>query len=203
MKTLKRTLSIILILVLVLSPFIVTSAMALALPNPYGNTFVGALGDKYDLLTQTEGEKIIVVGGSSVAFGIRSDIIAEYTDMQVVNFGLYAALGTKLMLDLSRDGVSRGDIVIVTPELDAQTLSLYFNSDMTLKAMGDRLDIFASIANKNKVSMLCKLWDYVAEKLVYFKKKLVDPSIEYPDPEGVYNSKNFNELGDLDRKSVV
>ena len=42
--------------------------------------------------------------------------------MPVVNFGLYANLGTKLMLDLSRSGIGAGDVIVVAPEMNEQTL---------------------------------------------------------------------------------
>ena len=61
-----------------------------------------------------EGKKIVIVGGSSVAFGFDSQKIEQaFPGYKVVNFGLYADLGTKVMLDLSEDHISEGDIVIV------------------------------------------------------------------------------------------
>ncbi len=193
----KRILSALLLTVLLLSPLFITVCAYFLLPDPFEKTFVGELPDKYDRLLDTDGEKIIIVGGSSVAFGIRSDIIEEYTDMSVVNFGLYAALGTKLMLDLSRAGISEGDIVIVTPELHEDTLSLYFNTQMTFRAIGTRADMLLSLPTSNKISLISGLWDYTAEKLDYYKNGLSNPKLGYLDPDGVYNSDNFNELCDL------
>lgn len=192
MKIFNKTISAILIAVFLLLPASFGIVGAIALPDPFEKSFVGALDEKYDKLYSAEGEKIVIVGGSSVAFGVRSDIIEEYTDMPVVNFGLYAALGTKLMLDLSLGAIGEGDIVIVTPELDKQTMSLYFNTDMTLKAMGGRFDMLLSLPMDNKLSLLSGMWNYAADKMEYYLK-----SLPHPDPDGVYNSKNFNEYGDL------
>ncbi len=197
MKAFKKILAALLALALLISPFSLLCALAWWLPDPFEKSFVGALDDKYDRLCETEGEKIVLIGGSSVAFGIRSDIIEQYTDMPVVNFGLYAALGTKLMLDLSRDAVGEGDVVIVMPELDAQTLSLYFNAPLTLRAVGKRADIFAALSASDKIRVLSSLWDYTAEKLDYYIRALTDVTAGRLDPEGVYNSDNFNAYGDL------
>ena len=61
-------------------------------------------------------------------FGLRSDLIEqEINGYSVVNFGLYATLGTKVMMDLSKINIGRGDIVVLAPELNEQTYSLYFN----------------------------------------------------------------------------
>lgn len=77
MKIFKRILSVFLILLLVISPLAITVISYMLLPNPYERSFVGALDEKYDRLMNTEGEKIIIVGGSSVAFGVESEIIEE------------------------------------------------------------------------------------------------------------------------------
>lgn len=197
MKTVKKLCAAFLVVLLFLSPLIISSAAVLSLPDPFEKTFVSALDDKYDRLRSVEGEKIVVIGGSSVAFGVRSDIIEDYTDRPVVNFGLYAALGTKLMLDLSRSSIGEGDVVIVTPEIDSQTLSLYFNTETTLKALGARWDIIWELPVDEKLSLISGMWDYAAEKMDYYKLGLKDLSLGALNPSGVYNSDSFNERCDL------
>ena len=83
-------------------PMITVGIVVFALPPVYDNTFIGELGEKYDRLNSIDEPKIVIVGGSSVAFGIDSELMEEKLGMKVVNFGLYANLGTKLMLDLSK-----------------------------------------------------------------------------------------------------
>lgn len=162
----------------------------LAIPPQYENSFSGALDEKFERLTEIEGEKIVVVGGSSVAFGLNSEILEEHLKMPVVNFGLYAALGTKVMLDLSRAGIGRGDIVILAPELDRQTMSLYFSSEHTLEALDGNYGMARYIAKDNRLALVGGLWRHA-------QKKLRDSRLEPIDPRGVYNAKNFNERGDV------
>ena len=121
----KKSLVIIAAILVIVIPVGILFGMLFMLPPQYSNTFVGELDEKYNRLMEIDEPKIIVVGGSSVAFGLESEIIEEYTGMPVVNFGLYAALGTKVMLDLSKDGINEGDIVVLAPELDPQTMSMY------------------------------------------------------------------------------
>ena len=116
MKILKICISCLLAILAMISPFAIVIGAATLTPSQYSNAFVGALNEKYDRLYSIEEEKIVIVGGSSVAFGVDSAMIEKYTGMPVVNFGLYAALGTKLMLDLSRGAIGEGDIVILSPE---------------------------------------------------------------------------------------
>lgn len=184
-------------LILIVMPLLITLFLNFLLPDPFERTFVGELDEKYDRLINTEGEKIVIVGGSSVAFGIDSEIIEEYTEMPVVNFGLYAALGTKLMLDLSRSGIGSGDIVLITPEISEQTLSLYTNTELTLRAIGSRADIMAKLPTDDKLSLLSGLWDYTAEKLDYYKQSFKSAELGYMSASGVYSALNFNALCDL------
>ena len=177
-------------LLLFCSPLVFLVGSFLWTKPVYGNTFYGELDDKYDALYSAEGEKIVVVGGSSVAFGYDSKTLSDLFGRPVVNFGLYAALGTKLMLDLSEDAIHEGDIVLLAPELDAETLSLYFNGASTLRALDEKPAMIAGIRRENYPSLLGALWSVAGEKLRYLKDGA-------PDPDSVYNSRNFNAAGDL------
>ena len=75
----------------ILLPFLVIGGVVFALPSQYDKTFLGALRDKYERLTSLEEPKIVIIGGSSAAFGLDSAVIEEHTGMPVVNFGLYAS----------------------------------------------------------------------------------------------------------------
>lgn len=73
------------------------------LPAQYGDTFLGELKHKVSLLEDTPGPRIVLVGGSGVASGVDSALVErELPGYSVVNFGMYAALGTTVMLDLSQ-----------------------------------------------------------------------------------------------------
>ena len=179
------------LLAIVLPIFLVVGGAAL-IPPQYDKTFVGALDEKIDRLNSIEEDKIVVVGGSSVAFGLDSALIEEQTGMPVVNFGLYAALGTKVMLDLSRQGIKEGDVVIIAPEMDAQTLSMYFNTETTLQAADGDLSILSQVNIENIFSLIGGSWKYLTNKFSYFING------NAPDPEGVYNADSFNEYGDVE-----
>ena len=107
-KTIITAICVILVLLL---PIGGVTGIAVALPEQYGNVFTSRLSEKYDRLNSIDEPKVIVVGGSSVAFGLDSELLEEYMGMPVVNFGLYAALGTKVMMDLSRSNIGEGDII--------------------------------------------------------------------------------------------
>ena len=192
MKIIKSALIVLLVLLFVLSPFIAAFSLVALTPSQYEETFVGALGIKLDRLRSIEEDKIIVVGGSSVAFGLDSELLCEYTGMPVVNFGLYAALGTRLMLDLSRPSIKEGDVVVIAPELDPETLSLYFSAENTLAALDDRLGELFHLRGDSLSAVIFGMWDYAVEKLGMLR----NPE-RRPVSDGVYSASSFNELGDI------
>ncbi|MBR2650986.1 MAG: hypothetical protein IKD45_04930 [Clostridia bacterium] len=156
----------------------------------YDNVFVAALGDKYARLKSIEAPKIAVVGGSSVAFGLDSEELSRHTGREVVNFGLFATLGSKIMLDLSEDGLRAGDIVVFAPELDEKTLSLYFGARSAWQAIDASRELYDTVYRHNGEELEAEKAAFVTEKREYLKDGA-------PDPSGVYNRKSFNTYGDI------
>ena len=189
MKILKITLISLLSLLIILSPLIFSVSLAIFTPPVYSESFFGVLDEKVERLDSIEEEKIVVIGGSSVAFGVNSELIERYTEMPVVNFGLYASLGTKLMLDLSRKSINSGDIVIIAPEMDAQTLSLYFNADATLMALDGNPELLSRLKADDLFKLLASSFDFAAQKLNF------DGVSEL---EGAYRASSFNEYLDIE-----
>ena len=181
----------IILLLAVLIPLPLLVAAPFFLPNVYGETMMGALAPKLERLRSIEGDKLVIVGGSSVAFGIDSAMLEEYTGYEVVNFGLYAALGTKIMLDLSLPEIEEGDVVILAPELDSQTLSMYFNGEVMWQAANSDISLLSGISPKNYTDMLLSYPKYLSSVLPH---ALSGTAIS---PEGIYRSDSFNAYGDI------
>jgi len=193
MNNMKKNVSVfkaILLTIIIISPILLLAAAVFFTPPQYTKTFLGELKAKYDYLYSVEEPKIVVVGGSSTAFGLDSEILSEYTGKRVVNFGLYATLGTKVMLDLSEDAVKEGDIIIIAPEMDAQTLSLYFNGEAVWQGVESDWSMLLHLDRENLGEMLGSSVSYATSKLKFMK-------IGAPDPSGVYNRASFNEYGDI------
>lgn len=175
---------------MIITPFISYYLIAINQEKIYTNTYYAALVDKVNLLEKNQNKrKIILIGGSNVAFGFNSELLEkEFEDYKVVNFGLYAALGTKIMIDLSKDYINNGDIVIISPEISAQSMSLYFNPINTLKALEDNLSIINDLPNDNKKEVINSSFEFVRERRQYS-----EPIVS----TGVYQRKNFNDYGDI------
>lgn len=180
------------ILVLII-PFAVFFLVTELIENQYRNTFVAELEDKCARLNSTEGKKIIFVGGSSLPFGLRSDLIEqEIEGYSVVNFGLYATLGTKVMMDLSKMNINKGDIVILAPELNEQTYSLYFNPVALEEALDGFSFKYKYLSLQDNLSLFYNYYKFAFKKLEYSANNST------PDPDGIYRHDSFNEYGDIE-----
>lgn len=62
------------------------------------------------------GQRIILIGGSNLSFGINSFLLQQQTGDSVVNMGVHAGLGLTFMLNEATAGVKKGDIVLLCPE---------------------------------------------------------------------------------------
>lgn len=95
------------------------------------DSYVAAVVDKDRLIRNTPSPRIILVGGSNIAFGIDSKAVHDSLGLGVVNMGLYAMLGLKYMLTQVRPYIKRGDVVVVMPEY-GQFFGDYSEGDNTL-----------------------------------------------------------------------
>ena len=163
-----------------------------ALPEQFGDTFMGELKYKYERLEQTEGKRIIFIGGSGTAFGydceLTENLLKEY---QTVNFGMYAGLGIRAVLDLSEDFIRNEDIVIVSPEQDPQTLSCYFNGTYMWQAADGAFYMLKGLKRNSLEQMLGTFPGFALEKLNHVIGG------KQPETDSVYCRKSFNEYGDI------
>ncbi len=70
---------------------------------------------KLDLLKTTPSPRLIITGGSNVAFGIDSKLIEEKLGLPVINHGLVVGLGVAPVKEL-RDYIKPGDIIVISLE---------------------------------------------------------------------------------------
>jgi hypothetical protein len=160
------------------------------LPHVYQNTYYAALVDKVNYLeSHKKDKKILLVGGSNVAFGFDSSLLEqEFSEYKVVNFGLYAGLGTKIMMDLSKPYIGKDDMVFLLPETNVQSMSLFFSPVSAWKAIEDRANIYNLLPKSNQKQMRGNYFSYVKEKSKFAKPIEVS---------GIYQRHNFNDHFDF------
>ena len=190
----KRITSLILAVVITLMPFLFVPCVLLGTGVQYGETYYAALPKQYDRLRSVNEPKVIVVGGSNVAFGLDSELFENLYGRPSVAFGLYGSFGVKVMMDWSKANINRGDIIVLAPELSTDALSLYFGAESVLKATESRWDILSKIAFDNVGDIIAASWGFATTKL---KKNRLDEKF---DIEGVYRNSAVNSYGEIDKE---
>lgn len=166
---------------------------AFALPAQYDQAYLAGLQDKWDALAAAPSPRIVIAGGSGAAFGVRCDLLEqELPGYSVVNFGLYAGLGTTVTLELIRPLLRSGDIVIFSPEQSAQTLSDFFHAPSMWQAADGRPELLSALDGRRWGPMAGAFPAFAGDKARLCR----DGSA--PAGEGVYARSSFNHYGDMD-----
>lgn len=119
---------------------------------------------KESLVHQIPGPRVLFVGGSNVAFGIRSEFLEHEFQRPVINLGLHAGFGKDFILNQAASAVKQGDIVVLMleyehyhsniPSIDLLTMSCIDPTELRHFSfrdwayLGDRgLSFIAALAN--------------------------------------------------------
>lgn len=96
--------------------FIAVEAILLfAIPQDKNSTLC-EYNHKIELLANTPSPRIIILGGSSVAFGVDSRRIKDSLGVNVVNFGLHGGIGVRFMLEDYLAFARKDDILLMPIE---------------------------------------------------------------------------------------
>lgn len=186
---------IISVLLLALLPGILLFTGA-TLPDYYSESYYAMLSPMYDRLREVQGPKIVVVGGSNVAFGLDTALMEQLLaekgyDYNVCSFGLYAAVGSSAMLDLSADTLNPGDIVVLAFEPSSETLTTYFGATAFLKCMENAPELAIPLSRARQDALVGNYIGYVRERYEIFRSGIL------PQVEGVYARSSFNDRCDM------
>lgn len=158
--------------------------------------YLAATVDKHRRLGQTSPPRIILVGGSNLAFGIRSDKIEAATGRQVVNMGLAVHLGLDFMLNEVEGAIGPGDIVVLSPEYEI--LHKYYNPLMLQQIILYRpADIryltceqLTLLITEQGLVILCEF----VRRAVFVDRKA---GLQLADKHFPYSRQGFNRWGDF------
>jgi hypothetical protein len=92
-------------------------AVLTVLNTSFDDTYLAAVADKSNLLESAPSPRVVLVGDSSLAFGmdsslLRSGLGGKYNP---VNMGLHGGLGLSFELKQALAGVRSGDVVVLSP----------------------------------------------------------------------------------------
>lgn len=148
--------------------------------------YLNAYMDKYERLRNLSSPKVVVIGGSTAAFGVDSKKIETSLGFPVVNMGIAAGLGLEYIMDDVDKLLSQGDYVFVFPEYH-QFISLYNGEPVTLGAQM-YVNKFHGVRHLN----FSQIWNMI---------KGLPNAIKYTYGETTYK---YDEYGDeISRREVI
>ena len=190
----KRVLLFILALILVIPTILL--GYGASLPEFYGDSYYAQLPELYQKLKTTEGNKVVIVGGSNVAFGVNSARMEATLrecgfDYTVCNFGLYAAVGTSAMLELSEDFIQAGDVVILAIEPTSEIHSTYCGATAMLKCAETETEMLLHLSGDQQSNLVGNYLAYLQERAKIQRTGIL------PQIDGVYAKSSFDANGDM------
>lgn len=183
--------SVVALLCMLLVLPVLLAVCAFLLPPQFSETFLGEMAAKKQLLRETPGRRVIIIGGSSVPFALDSERLEqELPGWSVVDYGLYADLGTVTMLDWARDGIRSGDLVVLAPEQNSQAHSCRVGGDSLWQASDGCFSLLTQLHPSRWEAVLAAFPAFAGKKLHYFLTG-------GPETEGIYLRESFLENGDI------
>jgi hypothetical protein len=124
-----------------------------------------SLIDKQARLASVRGPKLVIIGGSSSAFGIDGEQLTAHSGRAIANLGVNASYGVDLMTNMTLPTLQPGDVVLFNLEYD-----YYFTKDNWL-GMNGLYNLYLFYSSKALRSELLKLphalW-LMVEDIPYF-----------------------------------
>lgn len=145
--------------------------------------------DKVNRLKELESPKIILVGNSNVAFGIRSEMIESEFDMPVVNLGIHGGLGNQFHENLIKGNINEGDLVVICHTDYSEDEADYVLTWVTIE---NHLELWKYVSNKEWINMVRAFPTYL-KKCIHNQLAEIKNIKEYDE---CYSRLSFNEYGD-------
>lgn len=166
-------------------------------------SYIAASIDKEKMLADSRSPRIILVGGSGVAFGFNSEIIQQVTGFETLNMGLQGSLGIRFQLNSIKPFLANGDIVVISPEYNNFTYG-FIGGDLLLQDLIVNPGDIRYISSLSEVTGLVKNLSNVHTSAidtminVYIKKGC----LICESTERIYYRQAFNPYGDITTNQV-
>jgi hypothetical protein len=147
--------------------------------------YIAAIIDKHKRLDSIKENRLILIGGSNLPFGIDGKMLSDSLQTNTINMGLHAGLGLEFMLNEVESSIKKNDVIVLCLEYP-----LYLDD---AKTDVDLIDYAQEVYPPAK-----KYHDFtIKEKLLVgyekFEKTFNKKEL---DINAVFNRKQFNLYGD-------
>ena len=143
----------------------------------------------YRLKALKDSKKIVIIGGSSGAFGFNSRLIHEAFDLPVVNTCTHAMIGLRMQFETYKDMLRDGDIVILSPEYGGEKERLYGGYNL--------LRILSSHLPEAYRKLSLRQWLFIY-KFIGIHNLGTSRHKDVEEYDDVYSANALNEFGDIE-----
>ena len=163
------------------------------------NSYLCEYNKKVKIMETTPGPRLILIGTSTLAYGVDSKQVADSLGIRVVNMGLHGGIGMRYCLDDQLKYVRKGDYVFISPSYISDLIDGGNGKDTTLA------DLMVATGWRNFSSLNWKQKLIVANGIPFlcFRnaiRLLKSPKVGLNSPvhndEYKYVASGFNEYGD-------
>lgn len=146
-------------------------------------------------LDSTDRNKVVILGGSNVAFGYDSKLLTDSLNRPVINAGLHAGLGQKFIVDDASRYLERGDILVLSPEYEHFFAATAYGGHPLA-------DIFYLSDGRVAPLLDMKQWSTVLENTPFYLKEKVRYTatawaLKRANHTQLSRMSAFNEYGDM------
>lgn len=161
----------------------------LVCPAQFSEDYTAAVADKLRRLESIREPKIVLVGDSSLAFGVDSALLEEAFGMPVVNLGLHGGLDYQFHYNMAKRNIGEGDLVILANLTYGE--GLIGDASLAWITIENGRDLWKLIPPENIPDMLVAFPGYVMDTVEAVLENRRESVF------GVYSRAAFNEYGDV------
>lgn len=177
----------------------------------FQSSYQSVIQDKFRILMETNDPKIIIVSGSSSAFGLDQRMLEEASGYKVANLGLHAGFGHLFYSELAKANINEGDIVLLGYEYGWSGKNGFteLNTELVMSGIDDNIEMYQYIPVSQWPTILGSLFAYASTKNAYtpaseqYSREAFDPETGQMTYPRDYNMEwSAEEYGTVDISNV-
>lgn len=151
--------------------------------DTFHDSYATVIQDKFEKELNTNEPKIIVVSGSSSAFGLDHVLMEQETGYKVVNLGLHVSFGPYFISELAKANINEGDIVVLAYENSWQCRFKKTEQSLCMAGIDDKIEMYKYLPPE--------LWrEFLGQILNYAETKANHANVPSSD---IYNRYVFDQ----------
>lgn len=174
---------------------ILTIGGIIKVKNDIEENYFAAIADKHKFAQSIQIPKIILTGGSNLAFGIASDSIEKKLNRPVINLGLYVGFGLDFILKDALSEVKKGDLIVLSIEYYLKKNEEEYSKQMAVFAYPSAYKYAGYIDWLDRFKKESSFFSRYTRNLIFFPNRIKSPQID--DKISDYFRKGFSQKGDL------